>query len=114
MKDQYNRAEFPTELHQQTATVVKDFFSAYPFVDTFLVVNSCARGQASPESDLDFAVLIHPDTLPDQTHQLEQAWQSFAKTNAQILDYKKAHHFLQIHVDVIDGKYLPSVWDDGG
>ena len=58
MKNYSNKAVFPTELHEQTAEVVKDFFLDYPIVDTFLVVNSCARGQASPESDLDFAVLI--------------------------------------------------------
>src|SRR4051812_7594526 len=105
MKNYYNTAIFPTELHQQTAEVIKDFFLDYPIVDTFLVVNSCARGQASPESDLDFAVLISSDTLPAQIQQLELNWQSFANTNTHILSYKKSHPFLQVHVDVIDGKY---------
>jgi predicted nucleotidyltransferase len=114
VKNYYNNAVFPTELHQQTAELVKDFFAAHPLVDTFLVVNSCARGQANPESDLDFAVLLHPEVSPAETLLIEQEWQYFAKTNADILHYKESYHFAQIHLDVIDGKYLAATWDDGG
>lgn len=109
-----NKAVFPTALHQQTAEVVQAFFLAYPFVDTFLVVNSCARGKAVPQSDLDFAILIHPDTSPQEQRQLTHNWQFFLTTNTDILHYKQSHHFVQIHADVIDGKYIPAVWDDGG
>lgn len=114
-KDQFDhRANFPTELHRQTAWLVKDFFLPLPGVDTFLVVNSCARGKATPESDLDFAVLVNPDTAQAEISDLEQRWQLFSKTNSDILKYKKSHRFAHIHLDIIDGKYLPSVWDDGG
>ena len=53
---------FPTELHRVTAESVRDYFLTIAEVDTILVVNSCARGQGVPESDLDFAVLVKPDT----------------------------------------------------
>jgi predicted nucleotidyltransferase len=55
------KPSFPTKLHQDTAELVRDYFLAIPGVDTVLVVNSCARGQAVPESDLDFAILTKPD-----------------------------------------------------
>jgi predicted nucleotidyltransferase len=51
------RPIFPTILHQDTAELVRDYFLITSNVDTVLVVNSCARGQAVPESDLDFAIL---------------------------------------------------------
>jgi predicted nucleotidyltransferase len=109
-----NKATFPTELHRQTAETVKEYFLALLMVDTFLVVNSCARGQAVPESDLDFAVLIHPDTSTNERYDLEQNWQSYSATHPGILHYKQSHHFMQIHLDIIDGNYLPQLWDDGG
>lgn len=58
------RPSFPTKLHQDVAELVRDYFFTIPNVDTVLVVNSCARGKAVPESDLDFAILIKPNTLP--------------------------------------------------
>jgi predicted nucleotidyltransferase len=53
---------FPTKLHQDSAELIRDYFLALSNVDTVLVVNSCARGKAVPESDLDFAILVKPDT----------------------------------------------------
>ena len=46
---------FPTKLHQDAAEEVREYFKNVPETDTVLVVNSCARGQAVAESDLDFA-----------------------------------------------------------
>ncbi len=54
--------KFPTRLHQDTAELIRDYFLTISNVDTVLVVNSCARGQAVPESDLDFAILVKPGT----------------------------------------------------
>ena len=51
---------FPTALHQRAAGVVQGYFAQIPEADTVLVVNSCARGQAVADSDLDFAVLAKP------------------------------------------------------
>jgi hypothetical protein len=55
-----SRPSFPTLLHQDAAELVRDYFRTIPNVDSVLVVNSCARGQAVPESDLDFAILAPP------------------------------------------------------
>ena len=53
------KPSFPTTLHQDSAELVRDYFYTIAKVDTVLVVNSCARGHAVPESDLDFAILIN-------------------------------------------------------
>jgi predicted nucleotidyltransferase len=64
---------FPTKLHQDSAELINDYFLAICSVDTpFLVVNSCARGQAIPESDLDFAILIKPDTKPAEIRNIQK------------------------------------------
>ena len=52
-----NTPTFPTTLHNDTAEIVRDYFLPIANVDTVLVVNSCARGLAVPESDLDFSAV---------------------------------------------------------
>ena len=58
--------KFPTKLHQDTAELIKDYFLTFTSVDTVLIVNSCARGKATPESDLDFAILVKPGVTKDE------------------------------------------------
>jgi predicted nucleotidyltransferase len=65
---------FPTLLHQQAAETAYCFFRIQPTVDTVLIVNSVARGQAVPESDLDMAVLVHPETPGEEIARLEALW----------------------------------------
>ena len=61
-----NTPTFPTTLHNDTAEIVRDYFLPIANVDTVLVVNSCARGLAVPESDLDFSAVagVHPRPGP--------------------------------------------------
>jgi predicted nucleotidyltransferase len=70
---------FPTKLHQDSAELIRDYFLKIPNVDTVLVVNSCARGQAAPESDLDFAILVKPDTTPNEIKSIQNSWQIFSE-----------------------------------
>ena len=64
---------FPTPIHQQAADAVMEFARAYP-IQAVLVVNSCARGTATPESDLDVALLIDRELPTGERAALEQAW----------------------------------------
>jgi hypothetical protein len=80
---------------------------AIPGVDTVLVVNSCARGQAVPESDLDFAVLIKPGIKPTEMRNIENAWQTYSETQPAIMQYKQSNQFAHLHLDIIDGNYVP-------
>ena len=61
------KPEFPTSVHRQAAEAVVDFSIGLP-IQAVLLVNSCARGTATPESDLDIALLIDPE-LPDRERQ---------------------------------------------
>jgi predicted nucleotidyltransferase len=104
---------FPTELHQKAAELVKDYFLSIPSVDTILVVNSCARGQAVLESDLDFAILVKPDTTKKGIEKVEMAWLAYSKTHKTILEYKKVSPFAHLHLDIIDGHYTPTLIENG-
>jgi len=104
---------FPTKLHQDAAALIRDYFMTIPGVDTVLVVNSCARGQAVPESDLDFAILVEPEITPDERRNIENAWQIYSQTQQTILKYKQSHRFAHLHLDVIDGNYEPQNMGDG-
>ena len=96
---------FPTKLHQDSAELIRDYFLALSNVDTVLVVNSCARGKAVPESDLDFAILVKPDTTPAEIKNIEQAWRIYSEKQPTFLKYKQSNQFAHLHLDIIDGNY---------
>jgi len=104
---------FPTSLHQDAADLVSDYFLTIPNVDTALVVNSCARGQAVPESDLDFAILVNPGTTPGEIKNIETAWQIYSETQPTLLKYKQSGQFAHLHLDIIDGNYMPTILEIG-
>jgi len=105
---------FPAELHEEVARLAKDFFSAQAHVDTILVVNSCARGRAVAGSDLDLAVLITPAAASQAIQSLETRWQEFIITHPVIRQFRNTGRLTQVHLDVFDGRLIPTVWDDGG
>jgi len=105
---------FPTSLHRAAAEAVYDFFSAEPQIDTVLVVNSCARGTAVAESDLDFAILAKPETSAAERSVMESAWKKHLNEHAPLKRFTQSHPFAKIHLDVISGQYEPGIWDDGG
>jgi hypothetical protein len=105
--------KFPTKLHQDTAGLIKDYFLAIPNVDTVLVVNSCARGQAVPESDLDFAILVKPDTAAAKIKNIHIAWLAYSATQPAFLKYKQSTPFAHLHLDIIDGNYVPAIIEVG-
>ena len=107
------KPRFPTTLHQDTAELVRDYFLTIPNVDTVLVVNSCARGQAVPESDLDFAILVNPGTTPAEIKNIETNWQIYSETQPAFLKYKQSNQFAHLHLDIIDGNYTPTILEIG-
>ena len=105
---------FPTTLHQEVAELTSSFFGAQARVDTVLVINSCARGLAVPDSDLDLAVLVTPTATAQEVLDLETAWRAFATAHPVVLRFRHAGRFTYVHVDVFDGQFEPTLWDDGG
>ena len=104
---------FPTKLHQDTAELIRDYFFTISNVDTVLVVNSCARGQAVPESDLDFAILVKPGTTAKEINNIYHGWLMYSTTHPAFSIYKQSSPFAHLHVDIIDGNYAPAIIEVG-
>jgi len=107
------KPSFPTKLHEDLAELTRDYFIAIPNIDTVLVVNSYARGQAVPESDLDLAILATPDTSPVEIKNIEISWQAFIKNQPTFLKYKESSPFAHLHLDIINGHYAPNKIERG-
>ena len=105
--------EFPTKLHRQAAEAVKEYFLSISTVDTVLIVNSCARGKAVAESDLDFAILVAPGTSQYEMTEMHSVWLSFSTNAPAILKFRQSSPFSHLHLDVIDGKYMPGMIEPG-
>lgn len=105
---------FPSELHRQATEAINDFFLEQKNIDTILVVNSLARGKATPESDIDLAVLTSQTITKAELASLEGTWHNFLHSNETLNQYRTSGKFAQIHLDIIDGIFEPSLWENGG
>lgn len=95
---------YPTTAHERAALAVVDFFSTQDDADTVLLVNSCARGKATPDSCLDIKVLIPEGTDPSP---LEAAWQAFYNNDPAFAELHQAGAFSVVHLDIEDGIIAP-------
>jgi predicted nucleotidyltransferase len=93
--------------------MVRDYFLSLSHVDSVLVVNSCARGQAVVESDLDFAILMKPNTTESVIGSIENSWRIFSNAQPTLLRFKQLHQFANLHLDIIDGNYIPANLEKG-
>jgi predicted nucleotidyltransferase len=105
---------FPTTLHQEVSEHLTAFFKTQPNVDAVLLVNSCARGKTTPESDVDVAVLASPTLGHEEKADLEQHWLEYYRSEAVFEKLRQLGYFTKVHLDLINGEYTPHVWDDGG
>jgi hypothetical protein len=104
---------YPTPIHQQAAESIVEFFSARGQVNAVVLVNSCARGTATPESDLDMAILVNAALDNSQRGLLERQWLDYYASHP-IFTALKTGRFSGVHLDLFDGHWTPEVWDEGG
>ena len=104
---------FPTLLHGQAAEAVVEF-STRSEVEAVVLVNSCARGTAVAESDLDIALLVDPSLSPEHRRSMEESWRAWYESRSVFRDLEKLSRFSRIHIDLFDGLFRPETWDDGG
>jgi predicted nucleotidyltransferase len=104
---------FPTLLHGQAAEAVVEF-SMRSEVEAVVLVNSCARGTAVPESDLDVALLVDPALSSEHRHSMEVSWKAWYESRSVFRDLERLSRFSRIHLDLFDGVFRPELWDDGG
>ncbi len=105
---------YPTPQHQQAAETAFRFFHSLPGVDTVLVVNSLARGQGIPESDLDMNVLLRQGVPNAEIARMEAAWKQERAHNEVLRRFTASGEHAHVHLDVVNGQFVPETWDDGG
>jgi predicted nucleotidyltransferase len=105
---------FPTELHRTATNASKDFFLNQQHIDTILLVNSLARGKATPESDIDMAILVPVTTTIAERERLYSIWNEFLNSDPGLKQFRRSSKFAQIHLDIFDGVFEPAPWEDGG
>jgi hypothetical protein len=105
---------FPTPIHSQAAEAVVTFFSAQERTQAVVLVNSCARGAAVPESDLDVAILVASPVADLTNQQLEWDWREHYASCPVFRQLEALSPFARVHLDLFDGRWAPERWDDGG
>jgi predicted nucleotidyltransferase len=104
--------KYPTPEHENAAKTITDYFSSHYQVDAVLLVNSCARGKATPDSCLDLAVLVQPELLQHNRTELEVDWEEYLNTNKEIENLNKAGKYSVVHLNFTDGVFIPEERDE--
>lgn len=106
------QATYPTPQHRTAAETITEFFAANYSIDAVLLVNSCARGEATRDSCLDIIVLANPASLRSQVAQLEANWATFEESDPAIQALKTTGKYSEVHLDFIDGVFAPQERDE--
>jgi len=104
---------FPTAIHRAAADVIVAHFGDALGVAAVLLLNSCARGVGTPQSDLDMAVLLDR-SVPAGVERFQAQWDDLYATDAALQQLRKLGQFTGVHLDILTGDYAPTTWDDGG
>ncbi len=103
---------YPTPQHAQAARAIVTHFSNRFELDDILLVNSCARGKATPDSCLDIIVLARPEKLASQRAALESEWEAFYQRDAVFNRLRLVGRYSEVHLDFVDGVFVPYEQDE--
>lgn len=96
---------YPTQQHAFAAQVVTELFAGQPGVESILLVNSCARGKASPDSCLDILVLMKPDEFAKKSSLLSSYWQSHYPVDSVFENLLKVGAYSQVDLEFSNGLF---------
>jgi len=104
---------YPTPSHAAAAQAIVDRFAGR--VDGILLLNSCARGKAGPDSCLDIGLLLRPDHFAASGAALEAEWEQWQNEAPVFRRLEAEGRFAEVHLDVLNGVYTPSErgWTSG-
>ncbi|MFZ1756395.1 MAG: hypothetical protein WBO46_22155 [Caldilineaceae bacterium] len=104
---------YPTPVHAAAAAAIAERFASE--TDAVLLLNSCARGKASPDSCLDIGLLLRPERYAAHAPALEDDWERWYAIAPVFRALEAAGRFADVHLDVISGVYTPGErsWTDG-
>jgi predicted nucleotidyltransferase len=95
-------AAYPTDAHRVAADELTELFAGRPETQAVLLVNSCARGKATPDSCLDMLVLV-PPAVRDE---LRPWWWEERERLPVVAELRRAGRFTDVHLGVIDGEFV--------
>ena len=98
---------YPTPQHEAAARRIAEFFSGRAGVEAVLLTCSVARGKASPDSCLDIAVLLRPESLAAQREELERAWAQVYTSERVFAELRRVGMYSQVDLDFYDGCFDP-------
>jgi len=93
---------YPTPAHAAAAQAIAERFASE--TDAVLLLNSCARGKASPDSCLDIGLLLRPERHTANAAALEKSWEDWYTATSVFRALGAAGH----HLDVLSGVYAPT------
>ena len=105
---------YPTPEHKDASEAIVGLFQNRPFVDTCLLVNSCARDKASKDSCLDIAILIDPEAPETERLGLNEMWEEAYKSSDVFKLLRGAGNYSEVHLDFMDGVFVPEERDEVG
>ncbi len=102
-------AAYPTEAHRVAADELTALFAERPETQAVLLVNSCARGKATPDSCLDMLVLVPPPVRDE----VRPWWWEERERHPAVAALRGAGRFTDVHLGVIDGVFVrPHAYDE--
>ncbi len=98
---------YPTPQHERAAEVAVEFLAASAIGEAVLLCASCARGAASPDSDVDLAVLVRPDVPADERRALARAWGAFVAQEPIFAALAAAGKYAHVGLEITTGEFAP-------
>jgi predicted nucleotidyltransferase len=104
MHTQMKSNTYPTEKHAKAASKFVELFSGEKRITAILLVGSCARGMATPDSCLDLTIMIDDagDAEVFEKH-VESVWNSVDES----AELRRAGRFSNLDLNFTDGKFRP-------
>lgn len=107
--------QYPSDTHRAAAESVVDFCAADSSTQAVLLVGSCARGVASPESCVDITVLVAPGDLSVNGTNVLARFEDFVARDPACVALSEAVPWSGIDLDVCTGLFEPPThsWTSG-
>jgi hypothetical protein len=101
---------YPTPAHERAAEAITGFFALREETDAVLLTNSCARGNATPDSCLDMQNVVSPRSV----ERLDAAFRAFAAGDEAVAGLATAGRYSDLHLDVVGGVLEPGAITEEG
>jgi predicted nucleotidyltransferase len=102
---------FPTAEHRRAAEAFTSLYRGRSGIEAILLVNSCARGKASPDSCLDLAILLNPRTPISQRAAYQAEWESNLQHKPVFDELKKIGVYANTEPYFMYGQFNPGNHD---